>query len=98
MISSIKIEGFRGVKVGQLEGLGPINILVGPNSSGKSTCLEAVALVGAASDARLAAVQLLKRGGPTHDALAHVVAPSAKRAQLKVGLPLAAEDTCGPGR
>ena len=51
MISSIKIEAFRGVKEGQLDGLGAINILVGPNNSGKSTCLEAVALVGSAGNA-----------------------------------------------
>jgi energy-coupling factor transporter ATP-binding protein EcfA2 len=84
VISSIKIEAFRGVKEGQLDGLGPINILVGPNNSGKSTCLEAVALVGTADDAGEVAKLLIHRGGPPHDALDHVVSSPAKGARLVV--------------
>ena len=84
MISSIKIEAFRGVKEGQLDGLGPINILVGPNNSGKSTCLEAVALVGSAGNALEVAELLIHRGGPPLDALDHVVRAPAKNAKLVV--------------
>jgi energy-coupling factor transporter ATP-binding protein EcfA2 len=87
VISSIKIEAFRGVKEGQLDGLGPINILVGPNNSGKSTCLEAIALVGAANDAAEVVRLLLHRGGPALDALDHVVPASAKESKLVVSLP-----------
>ena len=86
MISSIRIEAFRGIKEGQLDGLGPINILVGPNNSGKSTCLEAVAVVGAASDAREVAKLLLHRGGPPHDALDHVVSAPAREAKLVISV------------
>ena len=86
MISSIKIEAFRGVKEGQLDGLGSINILVGPNNSGKSTCLEAVALVGAAGDAKNVVGLLRHRGGPPHDALAHVINGFASSATLAVSL------------
>jgi len=87
VISSIRIEAFRGIKEGQLDGLGPINILVGPNNSGKSTCLEAVAVVGAASDAREVAKLLLHRGGPPHDALDHVVRVPARSAKLAISFP-----------
>lgn len=86
MISSIKIKAFRGVKEGQLDGLGPINILVGPNNSGKSTCLEAVALIGSAGNALQVAKLLLHRGGPPLDALDHVVRAPASEAKLVVSL------------
>jgi len=86
VISSIKIEAFRGVKEGQVDGLGPINILVGPNNSGKSTCLEAVALVGTGNALKVAEL-LLHRGGPPLDALDHVVRAPAKSAAITVAFP-----------
>ncbi len=73
VISSLKIEAFRGVREGLVEGLSPISILVGPNNSGKSTCLEA-ALMPCLGDCAEDAVRiLLRRGGPPHDALQHVI-------------------------
>lgn len=42
MITSVEIEGLRGIKEGKLEGLTPLVVLVGPNGSGKSTILEAI--------------------------------------------------------
>jgi len=86
VISSVRIDGFRGVKEGQVDGLGPISILVGPNNSGKSTCLEAMAVVGFASALPLALRILLHRGGPPRDALAHIVMSQADNAKLAVRL------------
>lgn len=53
MITGVKIEEFRGgVREGGVEGLAPISILVGPNNSGKSTALEAIAALGLGTDAK----------------------------------------------
>jgi hypothetical protein len=84
VISSLKIEAFRGVREGLVEGLSPISILVGPNNSGKSTCLEA-ALMPCLGDCTEDAVRiLLRRGGPPHDALEHVVTEGATSATFEV--------------
>ncbi len=45
MISSVEIQGLRGIRTGELKEFTPLVILVGPNASGKSTVLEAI-LVG----------------------------------------------------
>jgi predicted GTPase len=42
MIESIKLRDFRGIKTGSIEGFRKINLLVGPNNSGKSAVLEAI--------------------------------------------------------
>lgn len=42
MITSIEIEGLRGIRAGRLEGLAPLTILTGPNACGKSTVLDAL--------------------------------------------------------
>ena len=44
MIKSIEIENLRGIQNGKLEDFTPLTILVGPNSSGKSTVLDAMYL------------------------------------------------------
>ena len=49
MIKSIEIEKFRGIENGKLDDFTPLTILVGPNSSGKSTVLDALFL-GASTD------------------------------------------------
>lgn len=46
MIRSIKISKLRGIREGALDELTPLTVLVGPNSSGKSTVLDAI-LIGA---------------------------------------------------
>jgi len=38
------IDGFRGLRNLELDGLGPINILVGGNNSGKTSVLEALSI------------------------------------------------------
>ncbi len=45
MISSLKIEGYRGFDQFEMNGLGRINLLVGTNNSGKSSVLEAISLL-----------------------------------------------------
>ncbi len=47
MISSIHIEGYRGFQDFRMEGLGRVNLLVGPNNGGKTSVLEAVYLLAA---------------------------------------------------
>jgi len=49
MIESIKLRDFRGIKTGMIEGFRKINLLVGPNNSGKSAVLEAIYLACTAS-------------------------------------------------
>lgn len=84
MITSVKIEDFRGVREGGVEGLAPISILVGPNNSGKSTALEAIAAVGMGTDAPAIAKLLMRRGGPPLDALARAMSRSTKRATITI--------------
>jgi len=44
-LTSIGINGFRGLRFLRLDGLGRINILVGGNNSGKTSVLEAISLI-----------------------------------------------------
>lgn len=47
MLRQLTIKWFRGIRDGLFEGFGPVNLLVGPNSCGKSSFLEAVSLLAA---------------------------------------------------
>jgi hypothetical protein len=47
MIEQLDIEGYRGIARGTLSELMPLNILVGPNNSGKSSVLEALLIADA---------------------------------------------------
>lgn len=66
MISSIEIQGFRGIKEGKLDELTPLVVLVGPNGCGKSAVLDAL-LLGAspvpANAVHVIANQRLKMDG-----------------------------------
>ena len=44
MLTKVKIENFKSIRKLDLE-LAPLTILVGPNASGKSNVLEAVAIL-----------------------------------------------------
>ena len=44
MLTSIQVENFRGIRSGTLDQLTPLTLLVGPNGSGKTTMLEAMAI------------------------------------------------------
>jgi predicted ATPase len=92
VITGVKIEDFRGVREGGVEGLAPISILVGPNNSGKSTVLEAIAALGLGSDAKAIAGLLIRRGGPPLDALARIIHRSAKQATISADGKLDAVD------
>ncbi len=45
MFRSIRINNFKGVRKAELVKLGDINVFIGPNNAGKSTLLQAVALI-----------------------------------------------------
>jgi len=45
MIKRLEIENFRGIAKGKIEGFSQLNIFIGKNNSGKSTILEALAIV-----------------------------------------------------
>ena len=71
-IASIAIDSFRSLQSVELGDLKPINLFFGPNNSGKSTILEAVALfsrpLGLSSMARGCSVTRPRsnRRGPPH--------------------------------
>ncbi len=60
MLKSIGIRDFRGIKEGKLEGFQRLNIIVGPNNSGKSTILDAI-MLGANPEPSRAFGDLLRR-------------------------------------
>ena len=62
MIHSLRIRRLRGIRNGALEELYPLTVLVGPNNSGKSTCLEALALVAAPRPLDFLPTLLRRRG------------------------------------
>src|SRR5271166_265582 len=62
MLSSIHIDGYRGLRDFQMSGLGRINLLVGTNYSGKTSVLEAIYLLSSMGDPA-ALWQLLWRRG-----------------------------------
>jgi energy-coupling factor transporter ATP-binding protein EcfA2 len=82
VITTIQVKAFRGVREGQVEGLSPVSILVGPNNSGKSTCLDALACVGFGSSASSIVRLLLRRGGPPLDALQQIHKGIGDRTEL----------------
>ena len=45
MISSLNINGYRGLENFEMTGLGRINLLVGTNNSGKTSVLESIHLL-----------------------------------------------------
>ena len=62
MISSFRIEGFRGFQDFQVGGLGRVNLFVGANNSGKTSLLEALYLLASRADPRMLARVLRRRG------------------------------------
>ena len=44
-LDNVRIDGFRGLRNLALDGLGPLNILVGENNSGKTSVLEALSIL-----------------------------------------------------
>jgi len=60
--SSILIENLRGIGRLEVDGLRPINVILGRNNSGKSTFLEALFLLGAATEPYLTSTLAHLRG------------------------------------
>ena len=50
MMESLRLEGYRGFRDYHLNGLAPVNLLVGRNNCGKTSVLEAVKLLASAGD------------------------------------------------
>lgn len=62
MLTSISIQGFKSLlDIPKLE-LGQVNVFIGANGSGKSSLLEAMGVLSAASGGRLDDPELLRRG------------------------------------
>ena len=53
MIQTLRLENYRGFEKYQLRDLGKVNLLVGPNNSGKTSVLEAVQLLVSRGDPRV---------------------------------------------
>lgn len=62
MISSIRIEGYRGLEQFELKGLARLNLLVGTNNSGKTSVLEAIHLLSSNGDPAALWQMLWRRG------------------------------------
>ena len=60
MINSVKIQKFRCFKEFNIQGLGPFNVLIGPNDSGKTAFLEAIRLVGSVPPDQTASASVLE--------------------------------------
>lgn len=63
MISSIRIEGFRGFGVLELENLGQINLIMGANNCGKTAALEAINLLTSQASTEALLQTLWRRDG-----------------------------------
>jgi energy-coupling factor transporter ATP-binding protein EcfA2 len=61
MLRRIRIQNYKSILDDTIE-LGRINVFIGENGCGKTNVLEAVAMAGAASDARLESEELFNRG------------------------------------
>ena len=68
MIKSIEIEGFRSLRHVRLD-LRPLNVLIGPNQSGKTNILDALDFLAQAVQGQLSPALYHSRGGLREPAL-----------------------------
>ncbi|AUX20039.1 uncharacterized protein SOCEGT47_005020 [Sorangium cellulosum] len=68
MITSVRIKNLRGIHAGALERLTPLVVLVGPNSAGKSTILDALLIGAGQRPASSAGYAVRRRAGLRHGA------------------------------
>ncbi|MBI2297507.1 MAG: AAA family ATPase, partial [Armatimonadetes bacterium] len=64
MYEWLEIKGFRGIRELRIEGLRRVNVFVGENGTGKSTVLEAVAMVCSGANAEMPLILNQTRGVP----------------------------------
>lgn len=62
MIERLVIHRFRGIREGLLEGLGKVNLLIGPNNSGKTAILEMLYLSGVSGRPCALITETLEKG------------------------------------
>jgi hypothetical protein len=84
MITKVGIQNLRGIRAGELGGLTPVSVLVGPNNAGKSTCLEAIAMASLGTDVRAVVELVRRRGGSAFGALHHVASGEAPKCSVGV--------------
>lgn len=68
VITSVRIENLRGIRAGSIEQMTPLVVLVGPNSSGKSTVLDALLIGAGQKPASSAGYAVRRRAGLRHGA------------------------------
>ncbi len=86
MIDSISIANFRGIEEGQLSQLAPLTILMGPNNSGKSTCLEAMSIAWSSNPATALNAVARRRGWLGVAALEYLIGTTGARLAIQGNL------------
>lgn len=84
MISSIRVEGYRGFERFEMSGLGRVNLLVGTNNSGKTSVLEAIYLLASAGDPGALWQMLWRRGARLPPIAMPVGERSVRRGQVEL--------------
>ncbi len=75
MISSLKVEGYRGLKQFEMGQLGRVNLLVGTNNCGKTSVLEAIYLLASGGEPWCIQYLLTKRGEQSLTQMSYVDEP-----------------------
>ena len=85
-ITQLEIDGLRGVAHGELSRLAPLTVIVGPNSSGKTTVLESLQLADRGSSPDTLRAIMDRRGRLGHLSLTTLV-PGASSTLTVTGAP-----------
>lgn len=75
MLTTLSIQGLRGLDEANLAGLAPVTVLLGPNGSGKTTILEACGVFAAGANAMEAWNAVLHREWLGIEGLRYIVRP-----------------------
>jgi hypothetical protein len=84
MISSIRIQGYRGFEYFEMSGLARLNLLVGTNNSGKTSALEAIHLMASMGDPAALWQLLWRRGERSPASVASLPDRPVRRAQVEL--------------
>jgi energy-coupling factor transporter ATP-binding protein EcfA2 len=85
MLTSLSIQGLRGLEEANLGGLAPVTVLLGPNGSGKTTILEACGVLAAGPNAVEAWNAVLHREWLGIEGLRHIVRRDGARIGGQLG-------------